>query len=126
MAWRASAATLPSSTPNASKPQDLVVGLVYLLPHVVFCHPAGGHGRWESNRKVAAKVDSTDISDDRARAIRNQYAATAQYELEQRLRSVRCPLHDTPLSKVQIVNGEPDIDGCCGAMAEAGRVLQTI
>ena len=67
-----------------------------------------------------------EVAEGRARALREQYAATASYDLAQRLHSVRCPIHDEPLTRVAIVNGEPDIDGCCGAMAEAGRMLQTL
>ncbi len=73
------------------------------------------------------RVSSPDeVAEERARALRQQYAATANYDLAQRLNSVRCPIHDEPLTRVAIVNGQPDIDGCCGAMVEAGRVLQTL
>ena len=67
-----------------------------------------------------------EVAGERARALREQYAATASYDLAQRLHSVRCPIHNEPLTRVAIIDGVPDIDGCCGAMAEAGRVLQTL
>ena len=66
----------------------------------------------------------SEVGDQRIRAIRESYAASNAYDLRQILSAVRCPIHDSSLTRIEVINGEPHYEGCCGAMAEASRVLQ--
>lgn len=62
-----------------------------------------------------------------ARAVRDSIVATALADVEQRLRTVRCPIDGQALTKVHVSgDGSPvDIDGCCGALTEARRALES-
>jgi hypothetical protein len=61
-----------------------------------------------------------------ARAIKQSIVATALADVEQRLRAVRCPIDGRPLTTVRLKDDRAsrfDLDGCCGALAEARRAL---
>jgi hypothetical protein len=59
--------------------------------------------------------------------IRASIIGAALADVEARLRAVRCPIDGRPLSRVRVARGvgQPlDLEGCCGAIAEARRALQ--
>jgi hypothetical protein len=80
-------------------------------------------GSCTEDRSLKTPLPMSGLS---ARSLRESIVASALADVEQRLRAVRCPIDGQALTKVHVgSDGSPaEIDGCCGALTEARRLLE--